>query len=556
MSESKTNNLKLNILNENQKKEIIILNEKINKLNSKIINLESENNYLKTHLSGYKSNVIPTSVFEKSINDKDEQIEKISQKYLNLQHEFNKFKIETDKNYEKEIKSVKMAHDSISYQIENVLKIEKLNDIMYYKILDLENLIKKFQEEETERINKIKIKHDNKLSEFKKKMLDYIKQEHDQYGIDSNIQSELNYKLTLLHTQELIDDLQFSSKKIEELIKEKEELKRKMIDLKSDLKIIMGVNNALQQKNKLFAKKLHDCSSPINYNNNNNNKNNNIIKYNYSETNKNSEKNNSSNNSIKVLNSKFCSNKKLNAKQNNINFTNFNTTVNSNNYNNNASIGSSFLYLNHIRNKSSSISNSSDKKYIITKELVNKEKEKENYRMKYETANSQLKYLSNKFGNIINLYNEILEKIYNENYDIKKIYINLEDFQQCNFEKLNNEQKYAVLISLINEIVPIVSKDKLNNDVLLNRLSKTKTKFFFRNYGNFFNNTHNKFIFQNNTYNSNNEINSTTNSFSDLTIGKKGKKMIKFDKLSELSYKRKLFFKDNIISINNFKMMK
>ena len=169
MSELKTNNLKLNILNENQKKEIIILNEKINKLNSKIINLESENNYLKTQLSGYKSNVIPTSVFEKSINDKDEQIEKISQKYLNLQHEFNKFKIETDKNYEKEIKSVKMAHDSISYQIENVLKIEKLNDIMYYKILDLENLIKKFKEEETERINKIKIKHDNKLSEFKKK---------------------------------------------------------------------------------------------------------------------------------------------------------------------------------------------------------------------------------------------------------------------------------------------------------------------------------------------------------------------------------------------------
>jgi len=442
-----------------------------------------------------------------------------------------------------------MAHDSISYQIENVLKIEKLNDIMYYKIIELENLIKQFQEEETERINKMKIKHDNKLSEFKKKMLDYIKQEHDQYGIDSNIQSELNYKLTLLHTQELIDDLQFSSKKIEELIKEKEELKRKMIDLKSDLKIIMGVNNALQQKNKLFAKKLHDCSSPINNNNNNNNN-----KNNYSEPNKNNEKNNSLN-SIKVLSSKNCSNKKLNVKANLINYTNINTTSNSNTYNN-ASIGSSFLYLNHIRNKSSSISNSSDKKYIITKELVNKEKEKENYRMKYETANSQLKYLSKKFGNIINLYNEILEKIYNENYDIKKIYINLEDFQQCNFEKLNNEQKYAVLISLINEIVPIVSKDKLNNDVLLNRLSKTKTKFFFRNYGNFFNNTHNKFIFQNNTYNSNNEINSTTNSFSDLTSRNKGKKLIKFDKLSELSYKRKLFFKDNIISINNFKMMK
>ncbi len=41
----------------------------------------------------------------------------------------------------------------------------------------------------------MKIKHENKLSEFKKN------------GIE-NIQSDLKYKLILFHTKELIDDLQ------------------------------------------------------------------------------------------------------------------------------------------------------------------------------------------------------------------------------------------------------------------------------------------------------------------------------------------------------------
>ena len=49
-------------------------------------------NIINNIISGCKSNIIRSSVFEKSLKAKDKQIAKISQKYLNLQYEFNKYK--------------------------------------------------------------------------------------------------------------------------------------------------------------------------------------------------------------------------------------------------------------------------------------------------------------------------------------------------------------------------------------------------------------------------------------------------------------------------------
>ena len=48
-------------------------------------------NIINNIISGCKSNVIPSSVFEKSLKAKDKQNAKISSKIFN-QHEFNKYK--------------------------------------------------------------------------------------------------------------------------------------------------------------------------------------------------------------------------------------------------------------------------------------------------------------------------------------------------------------------------------------------------------------------------------------------------------------------------------
>ena len=80
---------------------------------------------------------------------------------------------------------------------------------------------------------------------------------------------------------------------------------------------------------------------------------------------------------------------------------------------------------------------------VIIKELLNKEKIKENYRLKYETAHSKLDYINKKYKNLLKLYDSALEKIYNNyiNKNSENIYLNLDDFSECDFEKMNPEQK-------------------------------------------------------------------------------------------------------------------
>ena len=125
----------------------------------------------------------------------------------------------------------------------------------------------KFSEEEKKKLNNLEIQHQNKMASFKKKMLDYLKNEHSNYGSSSNRQSELNSKLTILHVTELIKELEFQSNMIESLLREKEILKKKVFDMSNDIKIHVEVENCLEEKNKKFQKQLHSLSKPIKINN-------------------------------------------------------------------------------------------------------------------------------------------------------------------------------------------------------------------------------------------------------------------------------------------------
>jgi hypothetical protein len=112
----------------------------------------------------------------------------------------------------------------------------------------------------------MELNHQNKMAKFKKKMLDYLKDEHANFGANSNLQNELNNKLNILHVQELKNELEYQSRIIEDLLREREVLKRKVADLTNDVKIYINVTNCLGQKNKEFQDKLHEISKPIKIN--------------------------------------------------------------------------------------------------------------------------------------------------------------------------------------------------------------------------------------------------------------------------------------------------
>jgi hypothetical protein len=95
--------------------------------------------------------------------------------------------------------------------------------------------------------------------------------------------------------------------------------------------------------------------------------------------------------------------------------------------------------------------------------LIKKLKECEDYKSKYEYYKTKLDKLNNKYGNIMQLFEEVLVKIYedkNMKY-IKNIFINLEDFKQCNFETLSSEQKYSIIILIIKYLIPLINPNNL-----------------------------------------------------------------------------------------------
>ena len=189
--------------------------------------------------------------------------------------------------------------------------------------------------------------------------------------------------------------------------------------------------------------------------------------------------------------------------------------------------------------------------YYVTKELLNKEKEKENYRLKYETAQSKLNFINKKFSNILKLYDAALENIYNNYIDKnnQNIYLNLEDFTECDFEKMNPEQKYAVLVQMINNIFPIVNKNSIESELLNEKIPKIKTKYYL---GNNNSRSSNNFGYSNISVGDNSTYGSSTlDNFGKNSL--KALKKIKMEPLSELSYRRaKILLQDNQIRLKTF----
>ena len=119
----------------------------------------------------------------------------------------------------------------------------------------------------------------------------------------------------------------------------------------------------------------------------------------------------------------------------------------------------------HLSNSNISIDDVDNINDIVSlrKELVQRIKESEDYKSKYECYKTKLDILNNKYGNIMGLFEDVLIKIYEDKNmtNIKNIYINLDDFKSCNFEKLSPEQKYSIVILIINYLLPLINPKDL-----------------------------------------------------------------------------------------------
>ena len=365
---------------------------------------------------------------EKSLKKANNIIKEKNEEIINLKKEINKLLLISNQkdnkieiNYEKDVNQIKYLIENNQKKIESANQIEKLNNILYNRILELENLLSKFKEEEKLKLLEKEKEFENKIEENKDLMIDYLNSENKK--VQKVIEEGIKYKINNYYHNNLVNELEYKNIQLENLYLKKENLNKIIFKLKNDIEIHKITEKDLVKKNFLYSKSLL---------NKKNNENNNLI----------INKNNFNN-----------SNKKL--------IKNFSLDINGQNN------------LKELKNRLN-----------LYKDISKKHKEIENYKSKYEICQSKLNTIEKRFSNLINYFDEILLEIYNDknfNWLKNDIYLNINEFINCDFEKLSSKQKYSILVVIIQKLIPIILNDNLLNENVLN-IRNIKTKLSCRNY--------------------------------------------------------------------------
>ena len=453
------NNFLLNeIKQENQK-----LKQQVEKLKKSNLTLSVEKEELKRIINQLRCKENECLILQDTILEKEKEIENIRNILLKEREVYQEDKRKTEANYENELIHIKRDQETTKNKIDNFSKMNNLNDILYSKVLELEKNIEELKKEEEIKLNNKEIEYNNKIDKYKKRLLDFLKR--GGRNNDEENQLVLNNKLNLLHIQELIEEIEFQNQEVNNLLKEKKELKIKIMNLSNDLNIYKIMVLTLAQKNDEYQKKMKSIK--------------NFSKNRLSKTYKSNKtisltENNNKNINKNIFNKKYNLLSPLYKKKNIL--LGFNLDVNHRKTKRKEDI------INYtVNNNGESIKLKKDFNNMkITKnnKIESEKKIIEKYKDLYEFYKNKYDFIILKFKNIFNMYSDALEKIYNEeknnNNDID---ININDFKEFNFQQMTSEQKYSILIKLINHISPLIWKKDLEEYSFKDNIFKVKQKY-------------------------------------------------------------------------------
>jgi hypothetical protein len=120
-------------------------------------------------------------------------------------------------------------------------------------------------------------------------------------------------------------------------------------------------------------------------------------------------------------------------------------------------------------------------KILLQKDLIKKTKEIDILRNNCNHYKDKLNFINNRYSNILSLYDTVLEKIHKEYpEDLKEIFIDINEFNKCEFNKLSPDKKYSLVILLIQCILPLINENNLPENIKKN-MKYTQTKFYLNN---------------------------------------------------------------------------
>ena len=423
----------------------IAYEKEIESLNQKISELETDNRNLKIkilELSKMKQILNQVENNNKILNEVKKKnfikIKDLENEVLKITEDSKEENRNIQKNLEAEILYYKGLNETGRSKIDNADKIIKLNENQHYIILKLEEKIDEIQKENSNKMNQLQLEHERHYIKLKRQMMDYIQKAQQNMNKNNEYNLELNTKFGILYKNQMLNELEHQSLQIIDLLKLKEKHEKLIYVLKQELETHKQVEYIISKKKNEYLQ---------------------LAK-------KNIEKN--------KLNSSINKNIKNEKEIPSLNIDSGNCLTERNLYNHGA-----FLILNK---KEYNDYKSLEKIY---KELMEEYKLIKN---KYNTLKDKEKMFQNKYKGIINLLDEALEELLKDE-EIKNrdnIYIDINDLNKGDYEKFTKEEKYSILVVLINRLLPLIQindnekklyllKDKINDiEFKMNKTQMTK----------------------------------------------------------------------------------
>ena len=432
----------LNLNNEDPKKTI-------DNLLSQIMKLKSENSDLKMRINLKES----LDKYDKSLTELiHEMREQNNKNIIEKEEEGRNLRKKIDQiELERKMEDLQNKRNNVIYnqKMSVIHDIEHENKIYRDEVQDL-----KKQNEEIKLNTKIKLERYDvlnqlKFAQFKKKMMNNLKEAKDNVSKLNLEYMDLNGKITILQNYQLISEIEYQREQYEILNKENKSLKEHITELEKELAIQKKVSIKLaikskENKNRIKKEKIN---SEININLSNNKEN----------------QINDKNNMVKTfMNKNIFSNNVIREYSNKNNYypKNCKTSRNYDNIDLPFQLSSDGYYT----TKNTQI-NFGCVKY--NKIIRRKNEEIEKLKSLNDSLKIKLEYFSGTNTSLFLFLEKCLNNFFADCKDIylyKNLNVNIDDIKKFNYENLDKEEQYGILVLLMKYLAPFVlaSYEKIN----------------------------------------------------------------------------------------------
>ena len=411
--------------------------KKIDDLMDEIMKLKSENAELKSRLSVKNYLDVNDKVLTELIHEMREQNNKM---LMEKEEEGRKLRLKMDEiEMEKKMNDLKTQRNNTLYnqKMSVIHDIEYENKIYKDEVNDLKKKNEEIKLKTKSKIESLDILNQLKFAQFKKRMIDNLKEAKNNVSKLNLEYMDLNGKITILQNYQLLSEIEFQKVQYEKLEKEYKNLKERVIELEKELAVQKNVSIKLALKSKNYKDRIKYESR------------NNYLKINMSNDNNIElmksipDKNIFSNNIIREYSNKNGHNTIYNINSRNKDYLSYDK------YNNNNKPDINFKFVKYnkiIKRKNEEI----EKLKIIIDNLKNK---LESYAGTYKSLFLFLEECLNEFFDDCK-----------ENYLFKNINITIDNIKKFNFENLKKEEKYGILVLLMKYLFPFVihNQEKIN----------------------------------------------------------------------------------------------